>query len=84
MQLENMLCLAVDYGANAAELFDLVAAGRAKQECPEQVLSLDERKGAMEWLAQSQEDCPIVIRVPACPMYPLVLQQKQIQPRHYT
>ena len=37
----------------------------------------------MDWLAQSQEDCPIVIRVPACPMYPLLLQQKRIQPRHF-
>ncbi len=35
-QLEDMLRLAVDSGANAAEFFDLVAAGRAKQECKEQ------------------------------------------------
>ena len=82
-QLEAMLRLAVDYGANAAEFFDLVAAGRAKQECGEQVLSRDERKRAMEWLAEAQENCPIVIRVPACPMYPLLLQQKQVQPRHF-
>jgi len=82
-QLEDMLRLAVDSGANAAEFFDLVAAGRAKQECREEVLSRDERKRAMEWLVQSQEDCPIVIRVPACPMYPLLLQQKQIQPKHF-
>ncbi|GAH82034.1 unnamed protein product, partial [marine sediment metagenome] len=82
-QLEDMLRLAVDSGADAAEVFDLVAAGRAKEECREQVLSHDERKRAMEWLAQAQEDCPIVIRVPACPMYPLLLQQKQIQPRHF-
>ncbi len=81
--LEDMLHLAVDYGANAAEFFDLVAAGRAKRECRKQVLSLDERKQAMEWLAQAQEDCPIVIRVPACPMYPLLLQQKHIQPSHF-
>ncbi len=82
-QLEDMLRLAVDYGANAAEFFDLVAAGRAKQECREQVLSHDERKQTMEWLAESQENCPIVIRVPACPMYPLLLQEKCIQPRHF-
>ena len=82
-QLEDMLRLAVDCGADAAEVFDLVAAGRAKEECREQVLSHDERKWAMEWLAQAQEDCPIVIRVPGCPMYPLLLQQKQIQPRHF-
>lgn len=82
-QLEDMLQLAVDRGANAAEVFDLVAAGRAKEECREQVLSLDERKRAMEWLAQAQEDCPIVIRVPGCPMYPLILQQKGIKPKHF-
>jgi len=82
-QLEDMLYMAVDYGASAAEFFDLVAAGRAKEECQEQVLSPDERKRAMEWLAQAQEDCPIVIRVPACPMYPLLLQQQEIQPRHF-
>ncbi|MEE8619301.1 MAG: radical SAM protein, partial [Dehalococcoidales bacterium] len=74
-QLPDMLHLAVDCGANAAEFFDLVAAGRANQECKEQVLSLSERKQSMEWLAQSQEDCPIVIRVPGCPMYPLLLQE---------
>ena len=82
-QLKGMLRLAVDSGANAAEFFDLVAAGRAKRECKEQVLSHDERKQAMEWLAQVQEDCPIVIRVPACPMYPVLLQQKHIQPKHF-
>ena len=82
-QLEDMLHLAVDSGANAAEFFDLVATGRAKEECKEQVLSLDERKRAMEWLAEAQEDCPIIIRVPGCPMYPLLLQEKQIQPRHF-
>ena len=82
-QLEDMLRLALGYGADAAEFFDLVAAGRAKNECKDQVLSLYERKQAMEWLAQAQEDCPIVIRVPGCPMYPLLLQQKQIQPKHF-
>jgi len=59
-QLEDMLRLAVDSDANATEFFDLVASGRAKEECQDQVLSLDERKRAMEWLAQSQEDCPII------------------------
>ena len=77
-QLDDMLRLAVDSGANAAELFDLVAAGRAKRESSKQLLSLEERKRAMEWLAQAQEDCPIVIRVPACPMYPILLQQERI------
>jgi radical SAM protein with 4Fe4S-binding SPASM domain len=82
-QLEDMLRLAVDSKANAAEFFDLVPSGRAKDECQDQVLSLDERKRAMEWLAEAQENCPIIIRVPGCPMYPLLLQEKNIQPRHF-
>jgi len=82
-QLRDMLRLAVDCGANAAEFFDLIAAGRAKKECREQVLSLDERKQSMEWLAQSQENCPIIIRVPGCPMYPLLLRKKHIEPKHF-
>jgi len=52
-QLQEMLRLAVDCGANAAELFDLVAAGRAKEESKEQVLGLDERRQAMELLADA-------------------------------
>ncbi len=82
-QLEKMLHIAVCYGASAAEFFDLVAAGRAKQECKDQVLSPNERKQAMEWLAMAQVDCPIVIRVPACPMYPLLLQEKHVKPKHF-
>ncbi len=82
-QLEDMLHLAVDSGANAAEFFDLVGAGRAKHECEAQVLNNDERRWAMEWLAQSQEDCPIIIRVPGCPMYPLLLREKNIRPKHF-
>jgi radical SAM protein with 4Fe4S-binding SPASM domain len=82
-QFEDMLRLAVDLGANAAEMFDLVAAGRAKEECKEQVLSSDERRQAMELLAEAQTDYPLIIRVPACPMYPLLLQQKNIQPKHF-
>ena len=82
-QLPDLLRMAVDYGADAAEFFDLVAAGRAKDECKEQVLTNDERRAVMEWLTEAQEDCPIIIRVPGCPMYPLLLEQKQIQPRHF-
>jgi radical SAM protein with 4Fe4S-binding SPASM domain len=82
-QLDDMLRLAVDLGANAAEVFDLVAAGRAKDECKELVLSLEERKVTMEQLAQAQEDYPVVIRVPGCPMYPLILQEKNIKPKHF-
>jgi MoaA/NifB/PqqE/SkfB family radical SAM enzyme len=55
-QLEDMLHLALDLGANAAEVFDLVAAGRAKHVCQELVLSLEERQQAMEQLARAQED----------------------------
>jgi radical SAM protein with 4Fe4S-binding SPASM domain len=82
-QLDEMLRLAVDLGANAAEIFDLVAAGRAKEECKEQTLSSDERKQAMELLSDAQTDYPLIIRVPACPMYPLLLQQKNVQPKHF-
>jgi radical SAM protein with 4Fe4S-binding SPASM domain len=82
-QLEDLLRMAVDQGADAAEFFDLVAAGMARDECREQVLSNDERRRAMEWLAEAQEDCPILIRVPGCPMYPLLLQKKQIKPKHF-
>jgi len=82
-QLDKMLGLALDLGANAAEVFDLVVAGRAKLECRRQVLSREERKQAMERLAEAQEDYPIVIRVPGCPMYPLILQEKQIKPGHF-
>jgi radical SAM protein with 4Fe4S-binding SPASM domain len=80
-QVPDMLRLASESGAEAAELFDLVAAGRAKRECQEQLLSLSERRDVMEWLAEAQVDCPIVIRVPGCPMYPLILKQKRIQPK---
>ena len=82
-QLKDMMRLVVEYGANAAELFDLVAAGRAKEECKEQELSPDEKRQAMELLAEAQADYPLIIRVPACPMYPLLLQQKNIRPRHF-
>jgi radical SAM protein with 4Fe4S-binding SPASM domain len=82
-QLEDMLRLAVDLGANAAEVFDLVAAGRAKDECQELILSLEERRIAMEQLAEAQENYPLLIRVPGCPMYPLILQEKNIKPKHF-
>jgi radical SAM protein with 4Fe4S-binding SPASM domain len=82
-QLNDMLRLVVDLGANAAEVFDLVAAGRAKDECKELVLSLEERKSVMEQLARTQEDYPLIIRVPGCPMYPLILQEKDIKPKHF-
>ena len=83
-QLDDMLRLAVDLGANAAEVFDLVAAGRAKNECKELVLSLEERKPAMEQLAQAQEDYPILIRVPGCPMYPYHSSGKENQAKAFS
>lgn len=81
-QIPDMLRLATEYGSDAVEIFDLVLAGRAKAECQDQALSVQERREVMEWLAETQREYPIVIRVPACPMYPIVLKQKNIQPRH--
>jgi len=82
-EVPDMLKLAVESGANAAEFFDLVEAGRAKIECRGESLNPEERKQIMEWLAQAQVDCPIIIRVPACPMYPLILQERKIKPKHF-
>ena len=82
-EIPDMLKLAVDSGAIAAEFFDLVQVPRVKKEIPEDVLIPDERKKSMEWLAEAQRDCPIVIRVPGCPMYTLILQEKDVQPRHF-
>lgn len=81
-QVPEMLRLAVESGANAAEFFDLVLVGGAKKERRVQPLNPQEKQEVMEWLAEAQIDCPIVIRVNACPMYPLILKQKQIRPRH--
>jgi radical SAM protein with 4Fe4S-binding SPASM domain len=81
-EIPSMLELAVKSGANAAELFDLVQVPRVRKECPEEILSRDERKSVMEWLAEAQRECPIVIRTPGCPMYPLILKEKCIQPKH--
>ncbi len=82
-EIPNMLKLALDCGAIAAEFFDLVQVPRVKKECPDEVLTPDERKEVVEWLAQAQKDCPIIIRVPGCPMYTLILQEKDIQPKHF-
>lgn len=81
-QVPDMLRLAVESGAEAAEFFDLVLAGRARRECQDESLEADQRREIMEWLAQAQVDCPILIRVPACPMYALILKEKEIRPRH--
>jgi radical SAM protein with 4Fe4S-binding SPASM domain len=82
-EISDMLRLAVESGANAAELFDLVQVPRVRRECLDQILSKSERKNVMELLAESQRDCPIVIRLPGCPMYPLILKQRNIQPKHF-
>ncbi|MBA7621854.1 PqqA peptide cyclase [subsurface metagenome] len=82
-EIPDMLKLAVDSGAIAAEFFDLVQVPRVKKEIPDEVLIPDERKEVMEWLAEAQKDCPIIIRVPGCPMYTLILQDKNIQPKHF-
>lgn len=82
-EIPAMLRLTVESGANAAEFFDLVQVSRVKERCLEEALSKSERRNIMEWLAEAQKDCPIVIRVPACPMYPLILKEKKIQPKHF-
>jgi len=82
-EIPDMLKLALDSGAIAAEFFDLVQVPRVKKDIPEEVLKPDERKKVMAWLVEVQEDCPIIIRVPGCPMYTLILQDKNIQPKHF-
>ena len=82
-EITDMLQLAVDSGAVAAEFFDLVQVPRVRKEIPDEVLMPEERKQVMEWLAEAQRDCPIVIRVPGCPMYTLILQERAIQPKHF-
>jgi len=82
-ELQQILELAVKTGAVAAELFDLVQVPRVKKEIPNEVLSSSERKKIMEWLAEKQTDYPLIIRTPGCPMYPLVLEEKHIEPVHF-
>jgi len=82
-EIEEMLKLTVDFGAVAAEFFDLVQVPRVKEKIPEEILTPEERKEVMEWLSEAQKDCPIIIRVPGCPMYTLILQEKEIHPKHF-
>jgi len=82
-EIPDMLNLAIKCGAKAAEFFDLVQVPRVKQNCPDEILNKRERKNVMEWLAEAQKDCPIVIRVPGCPMYTLILKEKKIQPKYF-
>jgi len=82
-EVPSMLGLAIKSGANAAEFFDLVQVPRVRKECRGEILSTAERKDVMEWLAENQKDCPIVIRTPGCPMYPLILKEKNVQPKRF-
>jgi len=83
-EVPSMLELAVKSGANAAEFFDLVQVPRVRKECPGEILNTAERKNVMQWLAEAQKDCPIVIRTPGCPMYPLILKAKNVQPKRFS
>lgn len=58
-------------------------AGRAKRECKGDVLNKEERKGVMEWIAEIQRDCPLLIRVVGCPMYTILLQEKEIKVSYF-
>jgi len=82
-EIPDILRLAVESGANAAEFFDLIQVDRVKKECLDDILSTVERRNIMEWLAEAQIDCPIPIRTPGCPMYPLILKEKNIKPKHF-
>jgi len=79
-EIPDMFRLAIKSGVNAVEFFDLVQVSRVKEKYLEEVLSKSERRKVMEWLAEAQRNSPVVIRVPACPMYPLILKEKKIQP----
>jgi radical SAM protein with 4Fe4S-binding SPASM domain len=82
-EIPDMFRLAIESGVNAVEFFDLVQVSRVKEKCLEEVLSKSERRKIMEWLAEAQRNSPVLIRVPACPMYPLILKEKRIQPKHF-
>jgi len=84
-QVSDILRLARDYGAYGVELFDLILVGRAKRECQDEALTIQERKELVEWLAQAQIDYPLPIETPSLPMYPLLLKlnvDKGIRPQH--
>ncbi|MBA7668179.1 putative mycofactocin radical SAM maturase MftC [subsurface metagenome] len=84
-QVSEIMRLAVEHGAYGVELFDLMLVGRAKKECQDEVLTIQERKEVVEWLAEAQIDYPLPIETPGCPMYPLILKlnvDKGIHPKH--
>jgi len=82
-QVPEMLKINDTFETQAAEFFDLILSGRAKQEIAGETLSNEERKKIMSWLAEKQADYRVPIRVVACPMYPLLLQEKKIKPKHF-
>lgn len=82
-QIPEMLKLNDDFETQAAEFFDLILSGRAKQEITEEALNNEERKEIMSWLAEKQADYRVPIRVVACPMYTLLLQEKKIKPKYF-
>lgn len=84
-QISDILRLGIDYGAFGMEFFDLVAVGRARRECQDEVLTIEERKGVVEQLAKAQIDYPLTIETPSLPMYPLLLKlniDKGVKPKH--
>ncbi|HUV56852.1 MAG TPA: radical SAM protein [Dehalococcoidales bacterium] len=84
-QISDIFRLAQEYGAFGVELFDLILVGRATRECRDEVLTLEEKKGIVEWLAETQIDYPLPIETPSLPMYPLLLKlnaDKGICPRN--
>ena len=81
-QISEILCLTTDYGAYGIELFDLVLVGRAKRECQDEALTIQQRKEMVEWLVEAQIDYPLPIETPSLPMYPLILKLKEIHPKH--
>ena len=81
-QLSDILRLATEYGAFGVEFFDLILVGRAKRECQDEALTVQERKEVVEWLTQTQIDYPLPIETPSLPQYSLILKQKEIHPKH--
>jgi len=80
-QIPEMLKINDEFDTQAAEFFDLILSGRAKKEIAGEALSNEEREGIMNWLAEKQADYRVPIRVVACPMYTLLLQEKKIKPK---
>lgn len=84
-QVSEIMRLAKDYGAYGIELFDLVLVGRAKRECQDEVLTIEEREELVEWLAEAQIDYRLPIKTPSLPQYPLLVKlnvDTGIHPRH--